>query len=670
MALSFFNPAAFWALLFAIPIIAVYLVRNRPSTRTVSTLLFWDQVDEEPGATSFLKRLRHPGSLLLQLVMLLLFTLALSDPKLNTKQIQATDHVVVIDNSASMRAIDSQGVSRFELAIAEAAAIIDGKSPSGKVSIVASCPAPKVVCAPTHSPTLAMSQLKLVGQTDCVGQLDNAIQFANSVARNSSQHSITAITDGNDSQKTLSPTATDGQNNQPATEGLTSRLDAIEVTTIVVGKPVQNVGLTQFRVRRASTDPTLWHLLYEVSNFTNSSIEANIEIHRNDVLIDVLPVNLKPNESKRDVLTKTSTEGGLVTGTLKTADGDAKWKDALATDDQATSQLSERPVIDVTLVTSGNWFLQQALNANPLVRLSVVSDTTSVKAVDGQVPIVVFDSIVPPSWPPADSQATTKALVVAPTNSCRLWKVNGQIEATFVGDYQKTHPLLEYLQLEDIAINAASDVILTDKVNTIVSSLEGQPLLATYEAGNTKVLMLAVQLGRSDLPLRSSFPILLTNALNWLTESSPQLLPQADTKAPITVAVQRQSSRKLASSTSDTTTWYVETPDRQSQAVAVVDGAANLGQLTQVGVHALRASSTVSASADSTPTTQDSILLPCNLVSRQESRLNQQPKTLDDRNLTSVTTIQRHWDLQQILLVLVMLIVIAECWLWHRRVVE
>lgn len=670
MALSFSNPTAFWALLLAIPIIAVYLIRNRPSTRSVSTLLFWDQVADEPGATSFFKSLRHPGSLLAQLALLIFFTIALSDPKLNSAAVQANHQILVIDNSASMQAVNADGISRFELAIAEAIAVIDGISLDGEISIVASCPVPQVVCPPTQSQALARNRLSLLQQTDCVGEISNAISFAGSIAHNSASRSIVVISDDNDDPKPINTDFSTDQTSAITATGDVEPTGAPSISRIKVGQPVNNVGLTLFQVRRATTDPMLWHLLYEVSNFTDSKVSVNLEIRRNETLIDVLPLTLQPEESRRAILTKTSSEGGSIFGKLQATDINTAWTDGFAIDNQATSQLASRPIIDVTLVTSGNWFLQQALNANPLVRLTVVKTYPPPQSNNSSNPIVIFDSVVPASWPPQGRQKSVKALVVAPSQSCRLWTVNGEIDTTFVGDYLETHPLIKYVQLEDIAINSASDVTVNEEATTVVSALEGQPLLSTFQNNTTRIIMLAVNLGRSDLPLRSSFPILLTNALDWLNGSPSEILPQANTKTPTTIAIDTFTVGDQAENRNETASWALTNPNGQTQNVAVVDGVANLGRLTTVGLHVLQANNSSADANNSAAKAADSILLPCNLASKQESCLNQPTATSADEFASSVTEVKRHWNLQSILLALVMLAVITECWFWHRRIIE
>jgi len=139
-------------------------------------------------------------------------------------------------------------------------------------------------------------------------------------------------------------------------------------------------------------------LLYEVSNFSDNSVAVNLEIRRDKTLVDVIPLNLKPSESRLGVLMKTSPEGGLITGTLQDSTSGDAWKDALSIDNSVASQLADRSVVNVTLVTSGNWFLQQALSANPLVRLTVVDSKSPLPTSSNGDSVIVIDSTIPPDW--------------------------------------------------------------------------------------------------------------------------------------------------------------------------------------------------------------------------------------------------------------------------------
>src|SRR5579884_672831 len=116
--MNFANPMGLiWASL-AIPIVIFYILKIRLRRVPVSTLLFWEQIFEEKKPRSLWQRLRHLISLLLQLAFLALLVFALADPIFRWQQARARRIVLVVDNSASMNAVDVRP-SRLHAAQAE-----------------------------------------------------------------------------------------------------------------------------------------------------------------------------------------------------------------------------------------------------------------------------------------------------------------------------------------------------------------------------------------------------------------------------------------------------------------------------------------------------------------------------------------------------------------------
>src|SRR3954449_5021962 len=111
--MSLANPTALlWALL-AVPIVIFYILKLRLRRVPVSTVIFWRQIFEEKKPRSLWQRLRHLLSLLCQLVLLAFLVVALTEPFFSWELLQARRIVLIVDNSASMKATDV-APSRFE----------------------------------------------------------------------------------------------------------------------------------------------------------------------------------------------------------------------------------------------------------------------------------------------------------------------------------------------------------------------------------------------------------------------------------------------------------------------------------------------------------------------------------------------------------------------------
>lgn len=648
--LTFLNPAAFWGLLLAIPLIAVYLMRNRPAVRKVATLIFWDDVEEQTGATRLLGRLRAPISLLVQLVLLLLLISAVSHPVLNSADSKAGLQIFVLDNSASMQAATSGNVSRLETAKKQLASLIGNAPVDSEFAVLVACPEPTVICPPTKSRAVALSQLDSVQSTDCVAHLDSTVRFAEAMISDPDAASLTLFTDA---------------------PGSFQQNDDIPLEIRTVGRPQNNVAISKFRARRSETDPLLWQLLVEVANLSDQEASVVLQIRLDGNLIDVVPLDLAAGQVERKVLSRTSAEGGLITGSLHRDGTSAPWEDALSVDNEAFTLLAQRPPISVVLYSQEGWFLKQVLRANPLVQLTVMTDWDAAGiSAAGNADVVVFDSFVPDNWPPQNLKQPLRALCVAPSISSRLWEVNGQVEQTFVGDYQNDHPLVEYLQLEEVVINNAVRVTTVGPAEVVASAIDGEPLLISFQEPDLRVLVFAVDLNRSDLPLRTSFPILLTNALGWLTERQPELLAQANTRSAISVPI--ESAVSGGNDNAKPSLWTFVSPDGAESSVVEIDGEVAPGILSKVGVYRLVPGYSEGNDASETQGRSETReqLLPCNLASLSESRLN---VDVDQSGTSVENAASGGWpdfSIQRVLLLLALVGILLEGWLWHRRLIE
>src|SRR6185312_2187380 len=99
---------AAWAVLAGIPvgIIALYFLKLRRRPLQVPSTLLWRRSLEDLHVNSLFQRLRKNLLLFLQLLAVLLATLALAGPRIKGTASQGQRFVVAIDNSASMSATD------------------------------------------------------------------------------------------------------------------------------------------------------------------------------------------------------------------------------------------------------------------------------------------------------------------------------------------------------------------------------------------------------------------------------------------------------------------------------------------------------------------------------------------------------------------------------------
>jgi hypothetical protein len=548
--MSFAFPIALTLAAIALPIIALYILKVRLRRVPVSTNLFWKQIYHEKPPRSLWQHFRHLSSLLLQLAMLLLLVLSIADPHFSTQLLQSRRLVIVIDNSASMRATDVVP-SRLDAAKAAAQEIINGLRFRDEVAVVLAGTIPEVVVGMTgHAPTLRHA-IRDIPASDKPTSLHPAIELGLQLIGQHPHGQVIVMTDGaaepadlpvtrreSDSSVTSNTSASD----RGSAAELQDTVDTAEASFEVAGEklPVEfrlfsteaaNAGITQLQVRRSFADPLGYEILVVVRNASAVAVTCRLEVSLNDVPVDVIPLTLAAEERWSRSIEKTSLDGGRVHVQLTqikavNADGPESAvlagasPDLLSTDNAAWALLPARKIQPVLLVSSGNLFLQKVFEANPLVELTIRKDLPDEWPADS---LVVLHGAVPATLPPND------LFVVDPIGSCDQWDEGEVIRNPIVTDQDGTSPLMNYIRLDNIVLPELKLLNFRAPVHALAKSLSGELVYAEVRRPVGKCLVLAVNLDESDLAFRTVFPIMVANSLSWFAGTSGELQPALST---------------------------------------------------------------------------------------------------------------------------------------------
>jgi len=159
----------------------------------------------------------------------------------------------------------------------------------------------------------------------------------------------------------------------------------------------------------------------------------------------------------------------------------------------------------VLLVTQGNRFLEKAIRASGDLELATATDLEN-GGVDYD--IVVIDSLVPSTWP----EVNTLMFRVTPED----WFGNvSVIEGPRIVNWQTTHPLMRFLTMDNVAIREAAFVSAVDWGVPIMDAPQS-PLVVAGEIGLKNVVWVGFDPLDSTWPLRVSFPIFISNCMDWL----------------------------------------------------------------------------------------------------------------------------------------------------------
>ncbi len=630
--MNLLHPLALAWLGLAIPIVIFYILKIRMRRVPVSTTLFWRQIFEEKQPRSIWQKLRHLLSLLVQLAFLLLVVFALSEPIFRWEIREARRLVLVVDNSASMKAADvSPGPSRLEKARDQALALIDGLRFRDEMAIIAAGTQPTVRCGMTGHQGTLREMLKEIAPSDGPTRVKEAVELARRLladpgeAETQGRSSVVVLTDGGfeDSGKLA---------------------ESGDVKIIGVGSnKMGNVGITRFQVRRSLVDPIGYQILAEVVNASEATVQTRLEIDLDGKAVDVVPLTLEPGKPYRKVFEKTSADGGRLVGRIDRPD-------ALPADNMAWAILPRRDIQPVTLVTEGNLFLEKVFEANPLVRLAV-SKTAPARLPGG---ITVFHKTVPARLPPGP------VLVIEPTTSTDLWTIGEVQQNPIVTKQDKDSPLMAHVRLDNVLMPEARQLKITaPKVQVLASSLTNDPLYAAIDRPDGKVLVLSVDLEKGDLPLQTAFPIMVANALGWFAGTKGELRESLSTGSVAELelpATAEPGKGGLA----------LRAPDGRTRTLPVDGNKVTVGPLDECGIWSIVRPQAGPPTGDSKAKDEPKPILEvaCNLASRAESDLRSPLATTSHASLAGGFG---GWPIWVILAAAALVLAALEWFLYQRR---
>lgn len=531
--MSFATPLAFGLAAVALPIVVFYILKVRLRRMPVSTNLFWKQLYDEKPPRSIWQYLRHLLSLLAQLLIVALLVLAVADPSFSWQLLQARRIVVVIDNSASMRATDSQP-SRFSVAIEEAQASVDGLRFRDEMAIVLAGSEPEVVSGMSgHVPTLKRA-LRSITVSDNPTELDTAITLGQQLIGEHPHGQILVFTDGCDARREDDKSKEEEGAIQEGNAGTTMNTPLPQPGSAIQRRvfgtaDVSNIGITQFQVRRSLIDPLGYEVLAVVRNASSHAVKGRLELELDGIPVDVLPLDLEPDGVFTRSLEKTSLEGGVLVAKLteisfagetevadqdKSGDKSASQLDALPTDDQAWAVLPSREIQNVFIVTPGNLFLQKVFEANPLVRVTVQKEFPEAWPTGS---IIVLHRDVPDTLPSGD------VFIVDPLNSCDAWEIGELLANPIITEQHKESSLMTHVRLDNVLMPEAKKLQFAEAPRVLAGSLSGDAVYAEVKRSSGKCLVLSVNINEGDLAFRTAFPIMVTNSLGWFAGQTGEL---------------------------------------------------------------------------------------------------------------------------------------------------
>jgi hypothetical protein len=478
--MSLLAPLGLAAAALAVPLALWYVLRARRPRIEVSSTYLWRRSGDSVTAAVPWQRFRPDRTFWLVLAAILLGALALARPALPVDTPLGAHTIVIIDASASMLA-DEDGPTRLELARRRGEEMVAALGPGQTMSVLRAAARAQVLVSGTGDPSAARDAIAAVAPSQASADLDDALTLATALARPGQPTVIHLISD-----------------HAPDDSEIPTAPDDLRVTA--VGSDRENLAVTRMQAVPAGRSVRVFA---QVRNFGMTPVQARLDVGSGATRIDTREVRLAPRAHADVVLDIDQPDDPVISATVVGA-GDGT-TDALHLDDTAYAVVADDPARTAVVAGPGNVFIEQALAAaGAQVRTSpVVPD--DLRGVD----LLVVDRVAMPLIP------TVPTIAVQPTTTMEGVTAGPPVDDPVVTFQQPDHPLLADVDLSQLAA-ASAEPVEAPALTPIAAGPDGALIVAGRVSGQP-VLHIGFDLLASTLPLDVAWPVLVSNAVQWLT---------------------------------------------------------------------------------------------------------------------------------------------------------
>ncbi|MCC9603469.1 BatA and WFA domain-containing protein [Stieleria sp. JC731] len=650
-----------WAVFAAVPvgIILLYFLKLRREPIEIPSTYLWSRTVEDLHVNSLFQRIRQNLLLVLQLLAVLLAALAMLRPGQQGEESDLSRKVFLLDASASMMAEDVEEESRFASAKKMIRDQIDQMQDQDTAMLITFSDRAEVLQSFTSDRgrlRSALDRAQVTNRpTDIIGALEAADGLAN--PRRSSEAG-----DVNDIQ-VADPLPADLMifSDGGFRDVAEFNVGNLVPTYIKVGtENPRNVAITAFSADRNVERTGDAQAFVTVVNFGKQSESLNASIYVDGQWRDSEALTLEPDEEGS--LTFQLAEQGEAAALevrLESSDGEQRFSDDLSIDNFAYAGLRPMRTVSVLVITEGNRPLELGLTTESAAKVCIAdfqapsymeTPEYTARATAGLDDLIIYDRCAPKTMP----LTNTFSIASLPNEQ---WAWSSEPGQTILVDIDRTHPIMQYLELFSLLIFEGRSVTGPTGTRELVGADSGSVLaLAPRDGYQDLVLGFAIVTNdESGIPQTNtnwfaerSWPVFILNILRHLAgaadaTSASSFLP-GDT---VRLRVESQIDEVQIARGNGTPE---AVPAGQSGSVEFVDSE-------MPGIYRVVAEEKL---VD---------LFAINLFSRLESSIIPRSEfEIGYEKIETAGTIETRYEYWRWLLVVVLVVIATEWWLYNKRI--
>jgi Ca-activated chloride channel homolog len=472
--------------------VLLYVLKLRRRAVPVPFARIWDAVFRDRQATELFSKLRRLLSLLLQLALLALLIFALGDPKPKTSLLEGRHLVVLVDGSASMKAVDVKP-NRIEAAKAEVKKLVRGLGGADRALIVQMGALPSPLSTMSSDVTELDPAIDLLSASDTRADLERALSFAIDSLRGLPQAEIVIVSDG-----VLGDVAEIARHLE---------LGGASLKFLPIGKSGTNLAISEFSVRRYPLDKSRSEVMLEVANTNDRAVQVELTLLGDGAIIDVSRFALGPNERLPRYYQDLAGASRSLEAKVRFADGRV---DDLPADDHAYALMPERRRARVLLISKGNTYLEAALLLDEYLDVTTAAPSKP-------LPSEHFDVAILDGVADALPETVAAALYLNPPEGGVPLKLGARLTDFGFDIWDKKSPILRFLALADVQV-ADGRALTPSAGDRVLGASDQGPILVSGARSGHPFVALGFDPRNSDLVLRVAWPLFVLNAINAFVE--------------------------------------------------------------------------------------------------------------------------------------------------------
>lgn len=625
-------------------LLLLYFLRLRRRTLHISSTMFWKRAVEDLHANTPFQRLRPSTLLVLQLLALIFVIFAIMQPQIKGGVPEAGTHVILIDRSGSMTAMNEEGISRLDEAKEKALDLVDQihgggifSSSGGETMVIAFSDHGEVVSPFTDSIQQLTSAIHSIQPTHGQSLLGESLTLARAYTT-----TVDPEKDGlSESESAQLELFSDGLIFDMKEQAL-QRGETLQYH--MVGSPeATNIGIATIDAKRKVESSEEVQVFLSLLNTSNQKETVDIELRIDDVPIGAQQVNIS---AKHDGVLGTASvvfvpfslsKSGVISARILN-------KDALEIDNQASLVIPPAKELKVLLAEEGSPIIRTVLEGMPLAELRVVSGDMLKQMLElgetTEYDVVVVRDVPLESMPHGAYFLFGNPPPITPFETY----VEGEAQVMLVA--KEEHPMMRFVRYEEIVVTKGYDVVIDQSVEPL---LEGShwPAVMAYHGNGIQLVYVSFDPMNSNWPYLRSFPFFVFNGVQFLGHRG-DLLTASSKEVGQTIAEHALRSKSVE----------IIEPDGSLHEVFVdEDGNMSWGPIRLTGIHAIQSGNATHSLVAINSSPSESIVASVEQISIGATKVS--------KTHSSGTSFIQLWPWA---LGVVLAVLLAEWWVYQKKV--